>query len=74
MVNLTIKGVEYECKDEKALAEELRAEGIEPNRIIEKYFDPEVTRIFLEQGVWMVNGYVLSKILDRIPNLFNKKD
>ncbi len=74
MVEVRYKGETYLCFDEKVLQEQLIQEGIKPNRIIEKAWDPETIRIVMEGLVWSVNGYILGKIFDRIPQLFRKKE
>jgi len=74
MVKLRINGQLYECNDEKSFTKELRKEGLEPTCKIKEIFDPETMRIIVENSLWMVNGYVLSKILDRVPDLFKKKE
>ena len=68
-------GEAYICENEKELVKEFRKEGLSPEIQIKEsiQIDPDIIQIVAENTLWMINGYVFSKILDRAPHLFKKK-
>tara|TARA_Y100000310_G_scaffold260604_1_gene269614 strand:- start:414 stop:641 length:228 start_codon:yes stop_codon:yes gene_type:complete len=75
MVEVKINDETYICEDEKELIKEFRKEGLSPEIQIREIIkvDPETIKLLVNGSMWALNGYVLSKILDRVPSLFKKE-
>ena len=69
MAYVTIRGIEYEIIDEAGLLAALEAEDTS-----DSHAKGALIELVLANTVWMVSGYVLGKILDRMPELFRKKE